>query len=120
MLFKGAEAVTEGLPDGVVGPMIVGTIASAVSGYLAIACLLTLCARRPTRPSSIYRLVVGVAVLLIIATGLQPGDVLSTVAGRARAKSPQTRKGHGLRPRALTREESREGGQSGASAARRR
>ena len=41
-LYKGVEAVHEGLPSGVAGPMIVGTIAAAVSGYLAIAFLLRL------------------------------------------------------------------------------
>src|SRR4051794_36173086 len=42
VVFKGHEVASEGLPDGVVGPMIVGTIAAAVSGYFAIAWLLAL------------------------------------------------------------------------------
>ena len=41
-VFKGVSAVHEGLPSGVAGPMVVGTIAAAVSGYLAIAFLLRL------------------------------------------------------------------------------
>ena len=52
-VFKAASAVHEGLPSGVAGPMIVGTIAAAVSGYLAIAFLLRLRADRELpRPSS--------------------------------------------------------------------
>jgi undecaprenyl-diphosphatase len=70
--FKAAEAISEGLPDGVVGPMIVGTIAAAVSGYLAIAFLLRLVRTSSYRPFVYYRYVVGIAILLIIATGLRP------------------------------------------------
>jgi undecaprenyl-diphosphatase len=71
-LYKGATAISEGLPDGVVGPMIVGTIAAAVSGYLAIAWLLRLVRTTSYRPFVYYRYVAGIAILLIIATGLRP------------------------------------------------
>jgi undecaprenyl-diphosphatase len=71
-LYKGAKAVHEGLPDGVAGPMIVGTIAAAVSGYLAISFLLRLVRTTSYRPFVLYRYAVGFAVLLIIATGLRP------------------------------------------------
>jgi len=71
-LFKAASAVHEGLPSGVAGPMVVGTIAAAVSGYLAISFLLRLVRTTSYRPFVLYRYVVGVAVLLIIATGLRP------------------------------------------------
>lgn len=71
-LYKAASAANEGLPDGVAGPMIVGTIAAAVSGYLAISFLLRLVRTTSYRPFVLYRYAVGVAVLLIIATGLRP------------------------------------------------
>lgn len=71
-LFKGASAVHDGLPPGVAGPMIVGTIAAAVSGYLAISFLLRLVRTTSYRPFVYYRYVVGIGVLLIIATGLRP------------------------------------------------
>jgi undecaprenyl-diphosphatase len=71
-LFKGANAVSEGLPDGVAGPMIVGTVAAAFSGYLAISFLLRLVRTTSYRPFVLYRYAAGVAVLLIIATGLRP------------------------------------------------
>lgn len=70
--YKAIKAVSEGLPDGVVGPMIVGTIAAAVSGYLAIAWLLRLLRTTSYRPFVYYRYVAGIAILLIIATGLRP------------------------------------------------
>jgi undecaprenyl-diphosphatase len=71
-LYKAASAVQEGLPSGVAGPMVVGTIAAAVSGYLAISFLLRLVRTTSYRPFVLYRYAVGVAVLLIIATGLRP------------------------------------------------
>ena len=71
-LYKAASAAHEGLPDGVAGPMVVGTIAAAVSGYLAISFLLRLVRTTSYRPFVLYRYAVGVAVLLIIATGLRP------------------------------------------------
>jgi undecaprenyl-diphosphatase len=71
-LYKGASAIHEGLPSGVAGPMIVGTIAAAISGYLAIAFLLRLVRTSSYAPFVYYRYVVGTIVLLIIATGLRP------------------------------------------------
>ena len=70
--FKAIGAASEGLPEGVAGPMIVGTIAAAVSGYLAIAFLLRLVRTGSYRPFVYYRYVAGIAILLIIATGLRP------------------------------------------------
>jgi undecaprenyl-diphosphatase len=71
-VFKAATAVHDGLPSGVAGPMIVGTIAAAISGYLAIAFLLRLVRTSSYRPFVYYRYAAGVAILLIIATGLRP------------------------------------------------
>ena len=71
-LYKAASAAHEGLPDGVAGPMVVGTIAAAVSGYWAISFLLRLLRTTSYRPFVLYRYAVGVAVLLIIATSLRP------------------------------------------------
>lgn len=71
-LFSAAKAVHDGLPDGVAGPMAVGVIASAVSGYVAIAFLLRIVRTMSYRPFVYYRYFAGAAILLIIATGLRP------------------------------------------------
>jgi undecaprenyl-diphosphatase len=71
-VFKGISAVKDGLPDGVAGPMIVGTIAAAVSGYFAISFLLRLVRTSSYRPFVIYRYIAGAVILLIIATDLRP------------------------------------------------
>ena len=52
--------------------MIVGTLAAAISGYLAIAFLLRLLRTSSYAPFVYYRFAIGVAILLIIATGLRP------------------------------------------------
>jgi undecaprenyl-diphosphatase len=70
--FKAASAVHDGLPSGVAGPMVVGTIAAAISGYLSIAFLLRLVRTTSYRPFVYYRYIAGAAILLIIATGLRP------------------------------------------------
>jgi undecaprenyl-diphosphatase len=70
--YKAYESLSEGLPSGVAGPMIVGTIAAAVSGYWAISFLLRLVRTTSYRPFVLYRYVVGIGILLIIATGLRP------------------------------------------------
>ena len=69
---KGLDALQEGLPSGAAGPMVIGTIAAAVSGFLAIAFLLRLLRTTSYRPFVLYRYAVGAACLLIIATGLRP------------------------------------------------
>jgi|SRR5665811_1123386 len=71
-VFKAASAIHAGLPSGVAGPMVVGTIAAAVSGYLAIAFLLRLVRTMSYAPFVYYRYAAGIAILLIIATGLRP------------------------------------------------
>jgi undecaprenyl-diphosphatase len=71
-LFKGVGAVHEGLPSGVAGPMVVGTLAAAISGYAAIVFLLRLVRTTSYRPFVIYRYAAGVAILIVIATGLRP------------------------------------------------
>jgi undecaprenyl-diphosphatase len=71
-LFKGISAVHEGLPSGVAGPMVVGTLAAAISGYFAIVWLLRLVRTTSYRPFVLYRYAAGIAILIVIATGLRP------------------------------------------------
>jgi undecaprenyl-diphosphatase len=71
-LFKGISAVHDGLPSGVAGPMVVGVFASAISGYFAIVFLLRLVRTTSYRPFVLYRYAAGIAILIVIATGLRP------------------------------------------------
>jgi undecaprenyl-diphosphatase len=70
-LYSAAEVIRDGLPDGVVGPLIVGTIASAASGFVAIAGLLRLVRTHSYAPFVAYRVLAGIACLLLIASGVR-------------------------------------------------
>jgi undecaprenyl-diphosphatase len=70
-VYKAAKVIHEGLPHGVAGPMVIGTAAAAISGFLAIAFLLRLVRTHSYKPFVIYRVAAGIACLLIIATGLR-------------------------------------------------
>ena len=71
VVLKGAGVIKDGLPDGAAGPMVLGVIASAVSGYLAIAWMLNYVRTRSYDIFVIYRVIVGILVLLLIATGVK-------------------------------------------------
>ncbi len=71
VVYKAYKALSEGLPHGVAWPMLVGTAAAAISGYLAIAGLLAIVRRRSYDPFVVYRVLAGVTVLLLIATGVR-------------------------------------------------
>ena len=72
VLYKGVTDVLLGeLPDGMVGPFTVGLIASAVSGFAAIAALLGYVRRHDYTVFVVYRLIVGAIVLLLIWTGVR-------------------------------------------------
>ncbi len=68
VVFKLAKLVRDGVPSGFVTPMIVGVVAAAISGWLAIATLMKIVTTRSFKPFVIYRIAAGVAVLLISAT----------------------------------------------------
>ena len=74
VVFKGAQVATDGLPPGVVGPMLVGIVAAGTSGYAAIAALLRFVRTRTYDVFVIYRLIVAAIVLLLIATGVKEAE----------------------------------------------
>lgn len=71
LVVKAYGAIAEGLPDDVAGPIIVGIIASGVSGYLAIAGLLRFVRTHSYDVFVIYRVLVGLFVLAMIASGVR-------------------------------------------------
>ena len=58
-------------PDDVAGPLIAGIIASAISGYLAIAGLLKFVATHSYDGFVVYRVLVGLGILMLIALGVR-------------------------------------------------
>jgi undecaprenyl-diphosphatase len=71
VVVKAYGAIVDGLPEGVTGPIIVGIIASAVSGYLAIAVLIRYVRTHSYDAFVIYRLAVGLFVIGLIASGVR-------------------------------------------------
>jgi undecaprenyl-diphosphatase len=69
VVYKMGKLALDGIPDGLAGPMVVGIVTSAVSGWLAVAWLFRLVRHHSFRPFVIYRVVLGVAVLVIALAG---------------------------------------------------
>jgi undecaprenyl-diphosphatase len=70
-IYKGYQAIDKGLPHDVAGPMLAGIAASAITGYFAIAALLAYVRRHSYDAFVVYRVIVGVLCLLLIATGVR-------------------------------------------------
>jgi len=71
-IYKGAEMVNDGgIPPGFGGAFFWGIVASMVSGFVAIAFLLRFVRTHSFTPFVIYRIVLGVAVIIIFATGIR-------------------------------------------------
>jgi undecaprenyl-diphosphatase len=63
VIFEGRHAIEQG----VTAPLVVGVLASAVSGWLAISVLLKFIARNSYGIFAVYRLVIGAGVLALVA-----------------------------------------------------
>ena len=66
-VLKMPQAIRE---QGLSAPMIVGVLASAVSGWLAISVLLRFVSKHSYGVFAAYRVVLGVAVLIAVAHGM--------------------------------------------------
>jgi undecaprenyl-diphosphatase len=72
VLYKGLTDVVFGsLPSGSAGPFVVGTIAAAGAGLIAIELLLGYVRRHDYTIFVVYRLCLAAAILIIIATGVR-------------------------------------------------
>jgi undecaprenyl-diphosphatase len=69
VVLKVGKLVADGIPDGLLGPMIAGIITSGLAGWFAVWGTIRLVRTRSFMPFVIYRCVLGVLVLAIVATG---------------------------------------------------
>ena len=69
VVFKFAGLISDGIPDGLVVPLIVGIVTSGLSGWLAVWGTLRIVRTRSFMPFVIYRIALGVIVLIVIAAG---------------------------------------------------
>lgn len=69
VVFKMTKLVVDGGYEGLVGPMVVGIITSGLAGWLAVWGTIKLVRTHSFMPFVIYRVSLGVIVLIILATG---------------------------------------------------
>jgi undecaprenyl-diphosphatase len=74
-IFKGIDLVKTGMPPGMTGPFLWGMVASAVSGFLVIAFLLSYLRRHDFALFLWYRIAVAALVIALVATGVRPATV---------------------------------------------
>lgn len=68
-LVKVGGLAAEGIPDGLLMPMIVGVLTSAVAGWVAVAGLLRLIRTSTFSAFVAYRVFLGIAILALVAAG---------------------------------------------------
>lgn len=69
IVFKVGRLVADGIPAGLRGAMVVGILTSAVSGWAAVWGTLRLVRTRSFAPFVVYRVAIGVVVLVVLASG---------------------------------------------------
>jgi undecaprenyl-diphosphatase len=69
VVLKVGKLVAEGIPDGLLAPMIVGVVTSFVAGWLAVWGTLRLVRTRSFTPFVVYRVALGTVVLIVAAAG---------------------------------------------------
>ena len=71
VLFKLAKLVKDGIPDGLLTPMIVGIIAAGISGWIAMWGMMHVLRSRSFNGFVIYRVLIGTGVLLLAASSIR-------------------------------------------------
>ncbi len=73
--YKGLKLAKDGIPHGLAVPMLVGVITSAIAGWFAVWGTLKWVRTRSFAPFVVYRVALGVSVLVIVATGWRSGQL---------------------------------------------
>ncbi|MFT3852918.1 MAG: undecaprenyl-diphosphate phosphatase [Ilumatobacteraceae bacterium] len=71
IVFEMAKLVKDGIPSGLGWPMTVGIVTSGVSGLLAVWGLMRFVRTHSFRPFVVYRVIAGMAVLIVAATSFR-------------------------------------------------
>jgi undecaprenyl-diphosphatase len=71
VLLKLTKLAKDGIPEGLLTPMIVGIIAAGISGWIAMWGMIRLLRSRSFTPFVMYRFVAGISVLSILATSFR-------------------------------------------------
>ena len=68
VVFKLAKLVRDGIPEGLLVPMLVGIIVAGVSGWIAMWSMIRLVQTKTFAPYVFYRCIVGAGVLIAVAS----------------------------------------------------
>lgn len=71
LVFEGANLVQDGMPPGFAAAFYWGIVASAVTGYIAVWGTLRLIRTRTFTPFVVYRVVIGVGILILAASSFR-------------------------------------------------
>ena len=71
--YKALEIAKDGLPAGTTTPFLVGMASAAISGFAAIWFVLAYLKRHNFNIFVLYRIVIGVAILILIVAGVRSG-----------------------------------------------
>jgi undecaprenyl-diphosphatase len=69
IVFKMSKLISDGVPEGLLAPMVAGIMASAVAGWVAVWGTIKLVRTHSFRPFVIYRIGLGVFILVVVAAG---------------------------------------------------
>ena len=69
VLLKGVGLAGDGIPEGLLVPMLVGIVTSGIAGWIAVWGTLKLVRTHSFMPFVIYRVALGVVVLVVVAAG---------------------------------------------------
>ena len=69
--YKLLKLASDGMPDGLLVPMIVGIVVSGVSGWLAMWAMIRMLRTRSFTPFVIYRVVAGIVILGVAASNIR-------------------------------------------------
>ena len=69
--YRGAKLLVDGFPAGVGGAFAAGVVTSGLTGAFAVWAILRMLETRSFTPFVVYRVIVGAAVLALIATGVR-------------------------------------------------
>jgi len=71
VLLKMTKLASDGIPDGLLIPMIVGIISAGISGWIAMWGMIRLLRSRSFTPFVMYRFVAGITVLALLSTSFR-------------------------------------------------
>jgi undecaprenyl-diphosphatase len=69
VVFKFGGLIRDGIPEGFLAPLVVGIITSALAGWLAVWGTIRIVRTHSFMPFVIYRVALGVIVIVLVLTG---------------------------------------------------